>query len=636
MVYLLSSPAQFEARTRLLIRNGRPPVVAAATDVAAPIPAPVSDAQITTEVELLSADPILRNIALVAFGHRIGNAEEPATARLLERIRKSLKVSPVLRTDLVEVKYTDSDRSRAIVVLRVLTGEYLNRQLELRGGRESREFFSKRVNEFQKEVEDAQAGLARFQAESGAVAVKEQQWEGIKRLAGLLAAANEADAQAADLEKRAGLLRAQIGEAPARIGTTLRAVPNQYSVERLNTLLVELRNKRTELRMKFQPADRAVRQVEEQINQTAAALDQASGRISKEETSDVNPQRQQAEMELARVEQARVGVKARAYELARQVASLQAGLRRVTLAGPREAVLMQRVRDAELNYALYSRKRDQLRVEGLMDDQRMANAAVVEPPDAPVLPKPKITPTVVALFTLAQGSMLLLVLLGALLDRTVSLPVQLERFTRLPVLATLARSAPRSRRQALGQGNYLEPLVQTVMAKSAKHGPRTIFFVVSVDPEDYTPAVARSVAAQLTAESPEPVLLVSGHNSGCAPVPGSTEEMVVVESGDGVRTVVSKDDLDTELGSSGKVWLGVRLDEFSAIIVDSGPVAWTESLPLVLREGQGIFLCVTSDKSNHCSVARALRLLRNAGCEASGFILHNRTYPIPQFVFQHL
>jgi len=53
--------------------------------------------------------------------------------------------------------------------------------------------------------------------------------------------------------RKSARLQDQLASLKPRITTQARKVPNQYSVERMNTLLVELQNRRTELLNKYQP-----------------------------------------------------------------------------------------------------------------------------------------------------------------------------------------------------------------------------------------------------------------------------------------------------------------------------------------------------------------------------------------------
>ena len=95
-----------------------------------------------------------------------------------------------------------------------------------------------------------------------------------------------------EADKRVAELKRQLGGMETRISTQSRVMPNQESVERFNTMLVELKNRRTQLLAKFQPGDRLVREVDEQIRTTTAALGKASQTTYSEKSSDINPLKQ--------------------------------------------------------------------------------------------------------------------------------------------------------------------------------------------------------------------------------------------------------------------------------------------------------------------------------------------------------
>src|SRR5258708_16126610 len=122
-------------------------------------------------------------------------------------------------------------------------------------------------------------------------------------------------------------LKQQLASMKTRITTQTRMLPNQYSVEHLNTMLSDLQNRRTELLNKFRPEDRMVQQVDQQILDTKAAMDRASKLTATEEATDVNPLRQSLEGELAKAQANTTGLRARAASLARQITEYRSSLR---------------------------------------------------------------------------------------------------------------------------------------------------------------------------------------------------------------------------------------------------------------------------------------------------------------------
>ena len=121
----------------------------------------------------------------------------------------------------------------------------------------------------------------------------------------------------------------QLESLAPRVVTQSRALPNQYSVERMNTLIVELQNRRTQLLTKFRSDDRLVKEVDQQLKNTRAALDKASKETATEQSTDLNPLRQSLEAELARGKVDQAGAAGRHEMLAGQVKQYEAQLSRL-------------------------------------------------------------------------------------------------------------------------------------------------------------------------------------------------------------------------------------------------------------------------------------------------------------------
>src|SRR5947208_11094503 len=121
----------------------------------------------------------------------------------------------------------------------------------------------------------------------------------------------ETEAYLREVNDRIAKVQQQLQSLQPLIVTQSRTLPNQYSAERLNTMIVELQNKRTQLLTKFRPDDRLVREVDDQIRTTRDALAHAEQKTSVEEATDLNPLRQTLETELSRARLDQAGAKAR-------------------------------------------------------------------------------------------------------------------------------------------------------------------------------------------------------------------------------------------------------------------------------------------------------------------------------------
>jgi uncharacterized protein involved in exopolysaccharide biosynthesis len=356
----------------------------------------------------------------------------------VEKLQKKVKIAPLLKSSMIRVRYASSDPKMSTRVLQSLADAYLEKHLQLHSNTGSLALFQQQADEYDKKLRDAENRLIAFQQHSGIVGAPEQKELLIRRVVDQQSALREAQANSIETQKRVQALREQLTGQSPRITTQTRKIPNQYSVERLNTLIAELQNKRTDLLTKFKPNDRTIREVDQQIADTRAALENAQKLNSYEEATDVNPLRQNIELELSHAQAAGDGLRARVSELRSQTQQYRAELEKLENIRPGEQELLREIKVAEDNFMLYSRKREEARIGEVMDNQKISNVAISEAPQVPSLAESRLTAGAAAALVLGN----LVILLGSLIlgyaRRTVYTPRELEAFTGLPVLATAA------------------------------------------------------------------------------------------------------------------------------------------------------------------------------------------------------
>ena len=172
----------------------------------------------------------------------------------------------------------------------------------------------------------------------------------------------------------------QLASVPERVPTQRRNVPNQYSVERLHTMLVELNNKRTEALTKFRADDRLVVELDQQITDTTAAMERAQGISANEESTDVNPAWQALVTERMKARLALSGLESKAQQLRRELAERQQAALAFTEAGPEYDAAVRRVTAARANHELYAKREEEARIAEVLDRQRISNVVLAQAP----------------------------------------------------------------------------------------------------------------------------------------------------------------------------------------------------------------------------------------------------------------
>jgi uncharacterized protein involved in exopolysaccharide biosynthesis len=434
-LYLLCLPRSYEADMQFLVNNNRADVLVTSESTNGQVARTyVDETVIATEIQLLSNKDILRDVVQKCSLAKDSSAREVEKA--LTDLQKELKVSPVLKANMIKASYCSSDPKEAAAVLRTLAEGYLSEHLRVHSASGTYQFFDQQSQFYQAQLQDRQAQLADFQGQRNIVHLGQQKDLNLRKLVDLEASLKETEAAYREADQRIRTLRQESGNLKPRIRTQARTLPNQYSVEHLNTLLAELQNRRTELLTKFRPEDRMIQQVDQQILDTRAAMERASKLTATEEATDVNPLRQSLESELAKTQANSNGLRARAASVSKQIEEYRSSLGALESSTADDDQLLREIKEAEDAFFLYSKKREEARIAEAMDRQKIANVVLVQPPRIPQLPKPKLTASLVAGYLLCSLVILGLAFLTTTTWKTVYTPWELEGMTGLPVLAS--------------------------------------------------------------------------------------------------------------------------------------------------------------------------------------------------------
>src|SRR5258706_5455227 len=441
--YLIFTPPSYEAQIQFLIHNNRAGALVSPEYNNGPVPRDyIDETVVATEIQLLSNMDLLRSVV-----EQCGLAEgagRQAAEKAVKRLQKDLKVSPVLKANMLRASYSSSSPAEVKAVLEALANGYLNEHLRAHGSAGVYDLFDKQATYYQQQLKELQNQLAAFHEQRNIVTLASQKDLNLRKLLELQAALKDTEAALVANSRKMIQLRDQLASLKPRITTQARNLPNQYSVERLNTMLVELQNRRTELAAKFQPQDRLIQEVDKQIADTKGALERANRLSSTEETTDVNPLRQSIEAELAKAEVSATEYRAHIASLTQQIGGYRQSLNGLQNAAADDDQLLRKIKETEENFFLYSKKREEARIEEVMDRQKIANVTLVEQPRLPDLPKPKLSVTFIASYALGCLLIVGFALAIGVTRPTVYTPWELEGLTGLPLLASvpLQRMSP--------------------------------------------------------------------------------------------------------------------------------------------------------------------------------------------------
>lgn len=459
-------PNQYRSTTKILVKNSRADVIVSPEQINnLTLTGEVSEAQVNSEIELIQSRDLLEGVVKKvhlarAFGDRGGEDSPVLVEKAIRQLENGLSITSVKKANIINISYTAKSAQQAGMVLKVLTELYLERHLQVHRIPGTDEFFKLQAEEYEKGLKDAQLSLAEFEAKNNIISLDLQKEMGLKRVTDAETDIQATDTTGQETARRIEKIKQQLQTLDSRIPTQRRLVPLQFSIERLSTMLVELRHKRTQLLTRFQPDDRLVKEVEQQIADTSEALNKVSQEQSVEQTSDINPLRQALELELARAQVEMTAKQARQENLSKQMLENRAKL--ATLEGTelKHVELERRVKEMKDNYDLFARKRDEALITDALDKRKISNVSIAETPTTPSLPVSPNRKLNLILGLFLAGFLGLGSGIGAEFFRsTVHTPRELETICKYPVLATVPyQSLPcedENRPLLLGPGDRL-------------------------------------------------------------------------------------------------------------------------------------------------------------------------------------
>jgi uncharacterized protein involved in exopolysaccharide biosynthesis len=385
-------PNRYESRMKILVKNSRANVIVSPEQTSnMALTGEVTEAQVNSEIELARSRDLLEAVVIktgLAKQYLNKNqAESPvAVETALRQLEKDLAISPVKKANIIDVSYSSYSAQQSASVLRTLADLYLERHLHVHHIPGTEEFFKSQAVEYERQLKDAELSLAHFEAKNNIVSLPLQKEMGLRRIVDVETDFQSTIVGVLETTQRIEKIKQQLQTLDTRIPTQRKLLPYQYSIERMNTMLVELRHKRTQLLSRFQPDDRLVKEVNQQIADTEVALDKVGLEQSVEQTSDVNPLRQSLELELARAQTELTAKQSREGSLSKQLQGHRAKLFDLESTTVRHGELEQLVKELKENYQLLAKKRDESLVTAALDKQKISNVSIAETPSISSLP----------------------------------------------------------------------------------------------------------------------------------------------------------------------------------------------------------------------------------------------------------
>src|SRR5215831_18653379 len=199
--YLLWLPTSYEAEMQFLVNNNRVDVLVTSESTNGQVARSyVDETVIATEIQLLSNKEILRDAVQKCSLAKDRSAKEVEKA--LKDLQKEVRVSPVLKANMIRATYSSSNPDEAATVLRTLADGYLNEHLRVHSPSGTYAFFDQQAQFYEQQLKDLQGRLTEFQGQRNIVHLGQQKDLNLRKLVDLEASLKETEAAYREADQR--------------------------------------------------------------------------------------------------------------------------------------------------------------------------------------------------------------------------------------------------------------------------------------------------------------------------------------------------------------------------------------------------------------------------------------------------
>jgi polysaccharide biosynthesis transport protein len=456
----------------------------------------IGDLRLDQKVDFAGTKPASKPSGLLSVpGAALSSIGDFQRAGLLEKFEKSLKVSAIPHTSVIEIRFRSPDAQLAAKVVNRLSSAYVERNFRTRydATMQASSWLSKQLDELKANVEQSQEKLAKYQKQKGLIGSDENNNLTLSKLDDISKRLTEAEADRITKEARYRL--AQTGN-PDLMGSMTPDVvlPTLRSQE------ADLRSQLATAQSKYGDAYPKVIQLKNQLAQVDSAL--------KKEMADITT-RFKNEYE----ESAKSAAELRAaFEAQKQTAYKE------TESFSQFAIMK---REVETGRDLYDGLLSKLKEAGVTASLKSTSIDVIDSAAIPVKP---IEPNIPIALLLGLAAGIVTGVGGAILmdntDQTIGNPEEVEAITGLPTIGIVpklaektgsALDAPGIEVLAQPRSSFAEAFhtIRTSLLLSSAGGPPRVVMVTSSVPGEGKSTVSANLAATL-ANNGARVLLVDG------------------------------------------------------------------------------------------------------------------------------
>jgi uncharacterized protein involved in exopolysaccharide biosynthesis len=326
---------------------------------------------------------------------------EKAVTELASR----LEVVSVKKSHIVQVNYQDSSPERAARILQVLYQKYAEHHLRLNQNEEAARVFRTQSDDFNGKLREATDALKQFDVANGLTGSPAQRDLLLQQSYQVQAQLNDARTALHETEERIATLKAQLATTPERIESEI-VTKYASSRDHIKDEVLRLEMESAQLRQKYQPNHRLVKEAEDRLAQARKLLAREEQASPQESKTIVNEVHRRLINDLLAAQGNLAALKQREQSLATLAQQYQAKIARFDAKSLERADLERARAVAEEAFLLYHKKAQEAEISNVMNQAKIANINLAQPASVnhkPVSPKLLINLVVLLVIGLLAG-----------------------------------------------------------------------------------------------------------------------------------------------------------------------------------------------------------------------------------------
>ncbi len=392
---------------------------------------------ISTEIEIIQSGPIVRRvIQALQLKDSEGKPLEP------EKFLKSLSVTNTKETDIISLKYKDTDPQLSMVVVNKLIELYRERNLgSMRAqATATRQFIETQLPKAENDVRRYEAAIRSFKEQSKVVSLPDEAKASVENIGDIQKSLTNYQGLLADAKARSQTLRSQLGLSSSQ-GLAVNALSQSPSVQKALTDLQEVRRNLATSRTQLQPGHPQILDLEEKETALKSFLGSQVGQVfgnaneNSLKTLQAGDTKQKITESLIKVESERAGLQDQVNVLQNAQSTYRDRIATLPRFEQTQRELERKLGVAQGTYEALLKRLQEVRIA---ENQNLGN---IETVSSAILPEKPISPKI--LLNLAIGTVMGLLLgigtalLLESLDNTIKTVKEAQEVFDFTVLGTI-------------------------------------------------------------------------------------------------------------------------------------------------------------------------------------------------------